>query len=97
MNQTNSTGIGRRVVARIVEVRGRHGPGNCSYGHRQGEVFEVGEVCPAMCAWAFNALFPFAAVLRFGGSLPWEKDPSRAMVCCPDPDNTVVFELKVVD
>jgi uncharacterized repeat protein (TIGR04076 family) len=97
MNQTNSTGIGRRVVARIVEVRGRHGPGNCSYGHRQGEVFEVGEVCPAMCAWAFNALFPFAAVLRFGGSLPWEKDSSRAMVCCPDPDNTVVFELKVVD
>jgi uncharacterized repeat protein (TIGR04076 family) len=97
MTQTNSTGIGRRVVARVVEIRGRHGSGKCSYGHKHGEVFEIGEVCPSICAWAFNALFPFATVLRFGGSLPWEKDPGRATVSCPDPDNTVVFELKAVD
>lgn len=97
MKNAEAAAIGRRVVARIVEVRGRHGPGRCSYGHSQGEVFEVGEVCPSMCTWAFNALFPFATVLRFGGSLPWEKDPKRAMVSCPDPDNTVVFELEVVD
>ncbi|HAS04615.1 MAG TPA: hypothetical protein DCR71_02475 [Dehalococcoidia bacterium] len=46
-----------------------------------------------MCSWAFYTLFPFAEVLQFGGSLPWEKDPSKTTVACPDPDNPVVFEL----
>jgi len=87
--------LGRRVVARIIEVRGRAGPGVCSYGHRVGEEFEIGEVCPRLCSWAFNSLFPFATALRFCGSLPWERDPDKAMVSCPDPDNTVIFELAV--
>jgi uncharacterized repeat protein (TIGR04076 family) len=46
-----------------------------------------------MCSWAFYALFPFAEVLQFGGSFPWEKDPSKTTVACPDPDSPVVFEL----
>ncbi len=89
--------IGRRVVARIVEIRGKEGPGVCSYGHQVGDEFGITEICPSICPWAFNALFPFATVLRFGGSLPWEDDPARARVCCPDPENTVIFELAVVD
>ena len=81
----------------MARVDGRDGPGRCSYGHLVGDSFEIGEVCPAgLCAWAFNSLFPFATVLRFGGSLPWE-DAGRACVSCPDPDNTVVFELEVVE
>lgn len=43
---------------------------------------------------AFNALFPFARVLMFGGTHPYEKDPEVAMVACPEGDNPVVFELK---
>ena len=92
----SDSGCGRRVVARVVEVRGREGPGSCSYGHRVGDEFDIGETCPRMCVWAFQALFPFATALRFGGHLPWEK-PGRARVSCPDPDNTVVFELAVLD
>jgi len=47
-----------------------------------------------MCSWAFHTLFPFAEVLQFDGSFPWEKDPKKATVACPDPDNPVVFELR---
>ena len=94
MTNQDSLVPARRVVARVVEVRSRSGPGRCSYGHTIGDEFEIAEVCPQMCVWAFNALFPFAAVLRFGGALPWENSPDTAAVSCPDPDNTVVFELQ---
>jgi uncharacterized repeat protein (TIGR04076 family) len=47
-----------------------------------------------MCSWAFYALFPFATVLQFGGSFPWEEDKDKTTVACPDPGNPVVFELR---
>ena len=47
-----------------------------------------------MCSWAFYALYPFAQVLQFGGSFPWEPDAGVSRVACPDPDNPVVFELR---
>jgi uncharacterized repeat protein (TIGR04076 family) len=98
MRESSETRIGKRVLVRVVNVRGPDGPGTCSYGHVTGDEWELGECCPAgMCVWAFNALFPFATVLRFGGSLPWEEHPGKARVSCPDPDNTVVFELRAVD
>ncbi|GAG37096.1 unnamed protein product, partial [marine sediment metagenome] len=37
---------------------------------------------------------PSAQVLQFGGSFPWEDDPNRTTVACPDPANPVVFELR---
>lgn len=96
MNETHCPG--RRLLCRVAEVRGRQGPGTCSYGHRVGAEWELGESCPpGLCAWAFNSLYPFATALRFGGTLPWEPDPARARVSCPDPDNTVVFELRLED
>jgi uncharacterized repeat protein (TIGR04076 family) len=96
MSDNDNVQCGRRVVARITGIRGPEGEGRCYYGHRVGEEFEIGEVCPKMCAWAFQSLFPFATALRFGGRLPWE-EPGTARVSCPDPDNTVVFELRVRD
>ena len=49
-----------------------------------------------VCTWALSAIAPFLATLRFGGVLPWESDPDRTVVCCPDPANPVVFELRRV-
>ena len=69
--------------------------GTCSAGHKAGDRFVIGQTTPpGMCSWAFIAIFPFAETLEFGGSFPWEKDPDKATVACPDPDNPVVFELK---
>jgi len=78
------------IIARVISQRG-----TCEAGHKVGDEFFIGQSTPAnMCSWAFCAVFPFAQVLQFGGSFPWEKDPDKATVACPDPDNPVVFELR---
>lgn len=69
--------------------------GTCEAQHKVGDEFVLGEHTPPnLCSWAFFSLFPFAQVLQFGGSFPWEKDPNTATVACPDPTNPVVFELR---
>jgi len=79
-----------KVVARVVSQKG-----TCSAGHKVGDEFLIGHNTPAgMCAWAFYAVFPFASVLQYGGSFPWESDPDRTVVACPDSGSPVVFELR---
>ncbi len=78
------------VRAKVISQKG-----TCAGGHKLGDEFVIGEKTPPnLCAWAFYSLFPFANVLEFGGSFPWEKDPDRTTVACPDPTNPVVFELR---
>jgi uncharacterized repeat protein (TIGR04076 family) len=79
-----------KVQGKIIEIRGS---GTCSYGHQVGETFAFGEMGSAICQWAQNSIFPFYTVLKFGGKFPWQRDPDRLQVACPDPDNVVVFEL----
>jgi uncharacterized repeat protein (TIGR04076 family) len=80
------------VIAKVISQKG-----TCQAGHKVGDEFAIRQTTsPGMCSWAFHTLFPFAEVLQFGGSLPWEKDPDKAMAACPDPDNPVVFELRRV-
>ncbi len=77
------------VIARVISQKG-----TCAAGHRVGDEFFMGQKTPPeLCSWAFYTLFPFAQVLQFGGSFPWEDDPNRTTVACPDPENPVVFEL----
>lgn len=77
------------IAAKVISQKG-----TCEAGHREGDEFVIGQSTPCnMCSWAFYTLFPFAEVLQFGGSFPWEKDPSKTTVACPDPANPVVFEL----
>jgi len=52
-----------------------------------------GEMAP-MCHWAYNSLYPAACILASGGSLFWSPDPDSVELCCPDPLNPVVFELR---
>lgn len=80
------------VIARVISQKG-----TCEAGHKVGDEFVIGEILsPGVCSWAFYSLFPFATVLQFGGSFPWESDPDKAAVACPDPANPVVFELRRV-
>lgn len=78
------------ITARVISQKG-----TCAAGHRKGDEFIMGQQTPAgMCSWAFYTLFPFAGVLQFGGSFPWESDPDVTTVACPDPQNPLVFELR---
>ncbi|MFC1904469.1 TIGR04076 family protein [Chloroflexota bacterium] len=78
------------VIAEVISQTG-----TCEAGHKVGDKFVIGQLAPPnICSWAFHSLFPFAEVLQFGGSFPWENDRSKATVACPDSENTVVFELR---
>ena len=78
------------VTAKVISQKG-----TCVAGHKVGDKFVIGQQTPPnLCSWAFYTIFPFAEVLQFGGSFPWEKDKDKSMVACPDPDNPVVFELR---
>lgn len=79
-----------QIVARVVSQKG-----TCAAGHKVGDEFPVGDLTTAkLCSFAFYTIFPFVTALHYGGSFPWEKDPDRTTVCCPDPSNPVVFELR---
>ena len=78
------------VIARVISQKG-----TCAAGHRVDDEFVMREkTSSGMCSWAFYTLFPFAEVLQFGGSFPWEEDPNKTTVACPDSANPVVFELR---
>jgi uncharacterized repeat protein (TIGR04076 family) len=69
--------------------------GTCEVGHKVGDEWVIdGKPPEGLCLFAFGSLLPSLTPLMFGGSFPWEKDPDRTTVACPDPDNPVVFELR---
>jgi uncharacterized repeat protein (TIGR04076 family) len=78
------------VVAKVISQKG-----TCVANHEEGEEFLIGDKTPeGLCSWAFYAIFPFVSTLQCNGCFPWEKDPEKAIVACPDPANPVVFELR---
>ena len=73
----------------VKEIRGK---GECDHKHKIGDVLHIGD--GLLCPWAANSIMPFATALRFGGAAPWkERDNDIMEICCPDPDNPVVFKL----
>ena len=87
----NVTATGHPIAIRVVEIRGR---GMCPLGIETGDIFRSDREVGAVCHWAAHALLPFSTALRFGGDVPWESEPGLARICGPDPDNSVVFEIR---
>jgi len=81
-----------QVSVKIISQKG-----HCEAGHKVGDQWLVAEKTPeGICIFAFASLFPFITPLMYGGAFPWEKDPDKTTVACPDPDNPVVFEIRRV-
>ena len=77
------------IIAKVISQNG-----TCAAGHKVNDEFFIGHNTPPnFCGWAFYTLFPFATVLRLGGSCYWSKDPNKTIVACPDALNPVIFEL----
>ncbi len=80
------------VVARVISQKG-----NCAIGHKVGDEWLITARTPeGICLSAFNAIFPTARTLMFGGSFPWSDDPEVATAACPDAANPVVIKLRRV-
>jgi uncharacterized repeat protein (TIGR04076 family) len=82
---------GYPIEVRVVEIRGR---GACPLDIKVDNIFRSDREVGAVCHWAAHTLLPFTTALRFGGDLSWEAEPGLARICCPDPENSVVFEIR---
>ena len=79
--------LGRSVYLKVISVKGK-----CDYGHKKGQVFEHPFL--GLCPYAMHTLWPYITTKRFDGKIPWEKD-GKVRISCPNPDDSVVFELSV--
>ena len=78
-----------------VRIRVVSQKGTCGHEHKVGEEWVIKNKTPqGICLSAFDALYPSARVLMFGGAFPWETHPDITTVACPDAENPVVFELR---
>jgi uncharacterized repeat protein (TIGR04076 family) len=78
-----------------VRVRIKSIEGKCPMKFKVGRTWVIDRTTPGgMCQSAYQAIFSALRVLRFGGSQPWDKKRDITHVCCPDPENHVVYELK---
>ena len=89
MTQRQPLNIGNRIECTITEIKG-----NCGWGHKVGDKFDVSSHDTAgMCGFFYHDVFPRIMMLQFGGSMPWGQ-PDVMRVECPDRRNCVVAELK---
>jgi uncharacterized repeat protein (TIGR04076 family) len=70
--------------------------GKCSLGFKVGDTWTMDKsLTPnGMCATAFTAIFPAIRTLRYGGTMPFGKDPDVVNISCPDAHIVVVYELR---
>lgn len=68
--------------------------GHCDASHKVGDSFIIGDTTPCgLCAHAYQAIFPFAMGYRYDAKYRWDENPFSTTLCCPDPDNPVIFRL----
>ena len=85
--------VGHRVVGTITAVQGE-----CSWGHKVGDKFELsGYTSAGLCGFFYHDIFPYIIMLQFGGGFPPEwGDPNVLELECMDRDNAVKIELRRV-
>jgi uncharacterized repeat protein (TIGR04076 family) len=67
----------------------------CHGGHKVGDEWLLRDKTPGGICWAaYNAIFPFAIVLKHGGAFPWQNDPDVITASCPDGEVVNVFEIR---
>ena len=62
-----------------------------------GEVFiveENGLMPEGFCVTAWNDIFPTVQTLRFGGNLPWLKEPGVSINSCSEGRRPVIFKIE---
>ncbi|MEO0226123.1 MAG: TIGR04076 family protein [candidate division WOR-3 bacterium] len=78
-----------------VRVRIKSIEGKCPMKFKVGQTWLIDKKTPGgMCQAAFHSIYSALRVFRFGGSHPWDKRRDITYVCCPDPENHVLYELR---
>ena len=72
----------------------KKGVGPCHRGHRVGDTFDFDTERGQLCPMAMHVAFPYIDILRYGGSIPGQKD-GEACFSCPDPEVLNIFKIEV--
>ncbi|MBN1662550.1 MAG: TIGR04076 family protein [Deltaproteobacteria bacterium] len=87
------TQTGYKIIATVKSVKG-----NCSWGHEEGDSFEIScHNTAGLCGFFYHDIYPQLMMLQFGGSFPatWGNQ-DVVNVECMDKYNLVKMELKRV-
>lgn len=77
----------------LIKLIGNQSP--CHSGHQVGDEWVFDYMTPGgMCGLAYNAIYPVALTLQFGGTFPWQDGPDVIEVACPDGQVNNIFELR---
>jgi hypothetical protein len=57
--------------------------GVCPLGLKVGDCFASDKELAQACHWAAHVLLPLTTALRFGGQVPWEKEPGPRLLPGP--------------
>jgi len=81
-----------------VEVEVKSVGGTCAVGHKVGDkiYFDGRSIRGEVCYSALMVLLPHVYAMQYGAEFPWAEDKDVVHVACPDPENTVVFEVRRV-
>lgn len=90
---SNRTKVNGKMPIELVVKSGK-----CQGGHhKKGDRFVVDWETPGgFCLGAWNAISPYVTALLCGGNFPWESEPGRAEIHCPDPKG-ITLEIRRVE
>jgi len=89
MNMAKDPGIGYKVMAKVISVKGE-----CNAGHNIGESFEISCHNPGqLCGFFYHNIFPSLQTFQFGGNMPWWQG-DEIQLQCPDSYNLVTIKLE---
>lgn len=83
--------VGVKVEGEILAVKG-----NCSWGHKVGDTFDLsGHNTAGLCGFFYHDIFPYIIMLQFGGGFPKEwGNPDVVELECMDRTNLVKIKLR---
>jgi uncharacterized repeat protein (TIGR04076 family) len=67
----------------------------CHSGLKIGQEWKFDYFPPqGLCGFAYNSIFPFALVMKTGGTFPWQQEPNVVIASCPDAEVVNTFEIR---
>lgn len=85
----------RRPKIRITLID-QKGTVGCHRGHKIGDSYDFDTERGNLCPMAMHVAFPYVDILRYGGSIPGQKE-GTAVFACPDVDTLNVFKIERID
>lgn len=94
MSKVISPGVGRKIIATVIEIKG-----TCNAGHQVGDRFDINcHKTAGLCGYFYHDLFPRLSVIQFGGRYPWwDENQTVFEYECQDKKNLVTLRLEIDD